>query len=207
MPSYCGFPTNFGHGDNAICGQPYDIDGIYQCPSCKLKDFTMFTQEYAELQRQFHKQRPDYGVSGSRYTDMVADISNKLGTRDILDYGCGKATLSRSLPFPIQNYDPFIPEYSTQPSPADLVVCTDVMEHVEEEHIEHVLKHINSLTKKLAFFQIATRPASKTLPDGRNAHISLFNNNKWMSYLLDEFEIEAFQAVQGGFFFLGVPRK
>lgn len=167
----------------------------------------MYSPSYKALQEQFHIQRPDYGISGSRYTDTVLNLAKSLHTRDILDYGCGKATLAKSLPFPIQSYDPFLPEYSARPNPADLVVCTDVMEHVEHEHVNSVLSDIFSLTKKVAFFQIATTPAKKDLPDGRNAHITLLERDTWLiNHLLRFFQIEAFQAVPGGFFFMGSPK-
>ena len=34
--SHCGSSTTMGHGDFAICGQPY-YDGIYQCNGCQIK--------------------------------------------------------------------------------------------------------------------------------------------------------------------------
>ena len=165
----------------------------------------MFSPEYKSLQEQFHNDRPDYGISGSRYADQVFHLAKGMQTRDVLDYGCGKCTLSQNLPFPIQNYDPFIPAYSARPVPADLVVCTDVMEHVESEHVDSVLEDINSLSKKAAFFQIATRPASKTLPDGRNAHLVIQNVGWWTRTLLAYFDPITLQTIPGGFIFLGQP--
>lgn len=165
-----------------------------------------YSPEYAELQQQFHIERPDYGISGSRYADMVHQLAKKLGTTDILDYGCGKATLSKSLPFPIHNYDPFIPEYSTFPKPADLVVCTDVMEHVEEQFVSATLEEIASLANRAVFFQIATRPASKNLPDGRNAHITIRTPAWWLNELLAYFDPIFFQDLNGGFLFGGATR-
>lgn len=167
----------------------------------------MFSPEYKALQEQFHLQRPDYGVSGTRYADQVFNITRQLQTRDILDYGCGKCTLANALPFRIQNYDPFIPEHSARPNPADLVVCTDVMEHVEPFYLDEVLKDIHSLAKKAAFFQIATREASKVLPDGRNAHLIVWPASQWIATLNVYFEPISFQALGGGFFYLGYPSK
>lgn len=166
----------------------------------------LYTPEYASLQKQFHLERPDYGVSGSRYADQILQMSNSLQTRSILDYGCGKCTLQKALPFPIQNYDPFIPEYSDRPTPADIVVCTDVMEHVEEECIYTVLADIAVLTLKAVFFQVATRPASKVLPDGRNAHISQHPSNWWLHEMLVMFDIKSFQVMNGGFVLVAAPR-
>lgn len=158
-----------------------------------------FTPEYAALQSQFHKDRPDYGVSGSNYAEQVLQMSNALQTRDVLDYGCGKCTLQKALPFPIQNYDPFIPDFAARPQPADIVVCTDVMEHVEEEFVNDVLHDIYQLSKKAIFFQIATSPAKKTLPDGRNAHITLHDLNWWLDKLLFHFSIKSIMDLGGGF--------
>jgi hypothetical protein len=165
----------------------------------------LYSPEYAALQSSFHIDRPDYGISGARYADQILEMARSLQTRSVLDYGCGKCTLQKALPFPIQNYDPFIPEHSVRPEPADLVVCTDVMEHVELHCIESVLKDIASLTKKAVFFQIATGPASKTLPDGRNAHITQMSPNGWLRNLLPLFDIKSFMLVQGGFVLVAAP--
>lgn len=154
--------------------------------------------EYAAMQRQFHINRPDYGVSGQRYADHILDLAQRMKTRSILDYGCGKATLQKSLPFPIQNYDPFVEEYSQRPQPADLVVCTDVMEHIEPEFVGFVLQDIRDLALQAVFFQIATRPASKVLPDGRNAHLIQEGGNWWLDRLLGHFTIRQFQDLGGG---------
>jgi len=165
-----------------------------------------FTPEYAALQSAFHISRPDYGVSGARYADQIRRLSDSLQTRSILDYGCGKCTLQKALPFPIQNYDPFIPEHAVRPKPADIVVCTDVMEHVEEDSVYFVLADIALLTKKAVFFQIATGPAKKVLPDGRNAHITQRSGNWWLHELLVVFEVKSFQLIDDGFIMIGSPR-
>lgn len=162
-----------------------------------------FSPEYAALQKQFHVERPDYGVSGHRYADYVASLAKSLKTTDVLDYGCGKCTLAKALPFPIQNYDPFIPEHNRVPSPADLVVCTDVMEHIEEVFVNSVIREIADLAKQAVFFQIATGPASKTLPDGRNAHITQHPGSWWMQRLCSHFEPVCFEYGGPGFIFVG----
>lgn len=165
-----------------------------------------YTREYKALQEQFHQQRPDYGCSGHKYADPILKLARSMKTESILDYGAGKCTLAKSIPFPITNYDPFVPALSTEPAPHDVVVCTDVMEHVEEECVRDVLLHIRNLTNKVVFFQIATRPAQKTLPDGRNAHITLHSAAWWMLELCHFFEPLQVDAQSGGFIFIGVNR-
>lgn len=167
----------------------------------------MFSPEYKALQEQFHRDRPDYGISGMRYSSMVEQICQQMQTRDVLDYGAGKCTLAKNLPFPITSYDPFIPELSERPQPHDLVVCTDVMEHVERDYLDSVFEDICSLSMKAVFFQIATRPASKTLPDGRNAHLVIEPASWWLrEWLLPRFEPISFNVQPGGFIFFGATQ-
>lgn len=166
----------------------------------------LFTPEYAALQAQFHKDRPDYGISGSHYSEQILKMSQLLQTRSILDYGCGKCTLQKALPFPIQNFDPFMPEHMKRPLPADIVVCTDVMEHVEEPFVEQVIYDIARLANKAVFFQIATSPAKKTLPDGRNAHITLHDLNWWLAKLMNHLNIKSIMELGGGFVAVCSPK-
>lgn len=165
-----------------------------------------YSLQYGEMQKQFHLDRPDYGISGHKYASHIEQLAAKLGTRDILDYGCGKATLQKSLPYPIQNYDPFVEEYSAWPRPAELVVCTDVMEHIEPEHVAGVLTDIRNFTNKVAFFQIATRAASKFLPDGRNAHLIQRPINWWLLELMSHFDVHHLEDLGGGFIVVGTPQ-
>ncbi len=123
---------------------------------------------------------------------MVMSIAKKLGTNDILDYGCGKSMLARNLPFDIQEYDPAIKEFAKEPVPADIVVCTDVLEHIEPALLENVLAHLKSLVKKAGFFTVATRPAKKILADGRNAHLIVQDIDFWVYKFKQYFEVKKF---------------
>jgi hypothetical protein len=165
----------------------------------------LITPEYAALQTFFHKKRPDYGTSGSRHVEPILNFAQQLNTRDILDYGCGKAMLQKGLPFPIQNYDPCNLEYARRPIPATLVVCTDVLEHIEIDCLKDVLDDIRSLTKQMLFVNVACRPAKKFLPDGRNAHLIQENPNWWLTWLLPRFHLHSFQAGKGEFTAILLP--
>lgn len=131
----------------------------------------LITDEYRELNEKLHASNEAYGVSGQKWAGTITDLAVAAGTQDILDYGCGKSTLAKNLPFKIQQYDPAIEKYAKLPEPADIVVCTDVLEHIEPELLGEVLDHLASLVKRVGFFTAATRPAVKTLEDGRNAHL------------------------------------
>jgi len=165
----------------------------------------MITDDYRKLNEEMHK-KPSYGISGQKYANQVHAIALSMQTQDILDYGCGKSTLAQNLPYKIKQYDPAIPKYSALPEPADVVVCTDVLEHVEPEMIDDVLEHIRSLTKRRGMFVIATRPANKTLPDGRNPHLIIENGKWWLNKLWDLFFVKGFQDFGEEFLVIVEPK-
>lgn len=122
---------------------------------------------------------PGWGTSAQEHVEDVASLISQFDADTVLDYGCGKGVLSQVLD--VTNYDPAT--YPELPEPHDLVVCIDVMEHVEGDSVEAVLAHIRSLTKKAAFFVISCQPAIKTLADGRNAHITICPPRWWRDKL------------------------
>lgn len=138
---------------------------------------TLITPEYLELQREMHARPRGYGGGGWKHAVELARLAGSLQARSILDYGCGEGTLKKAFegsPINVYEYDPAIPGKATRPNtPADIVVCTDVMEHVEPQFIDAVLADLRALTRKLAYICIATRPANKFLADGRNAHLTV----------------------------------
>ena len=160
---------------------------------------SLITSEYKALQTKFHIDTPNYGVSSSRHVEPILALSKTLNVRDILDYGCGKCQLQKGLPFPIQNYDPCMPEYERRPNPAKLVVCTDVLEHIEPDCLKAVMDDLRSLTLEYLFVEVSTRLASKTLPDGRNAHLIVENPNWWLTWLLPRFNLHSFQVQKNSF--------
>lgn len=153
----------------------------------------MISAAYKQMNEEMHATKPVFGISGVKYATQVQALAMSLQTQDILDYGCGKSTLANNLPYKIKQYDPAVPKYSEKPEPADLVVCTDVMEHIEPEYLGEVLLHLKSLVKRRGFFIIATREAQKHLPDGRNAHLTVENARWWLNVLWDHFNIIGYQ--------------
>lgn len=135
---------------------------------------TYISPEYLAEQKWLHAQPKGYGGKGEKWAAKVKEIAGALGARTVLDYGCGRGTLKRALAletFQTFEYDPAISGKDKRPDPADLVVCTDVLEHIEPSRIDAVLDHLQCLTRLGLFAVVATGPAVKTLSDGRNAHI------------------------------------
>lgn len=125
--------------------------------------------------------REKWGADGAKHADAVRAMIEEVQPATILDYGCGRGELANALaPIRVSGYDPGIPGREGMPKPCDLVVCTDVLEHVEEDMLDNVLGHLNALTGKALYLVIATRPANAVLPDGRNAHLLVKSPDWWL---------------------------
>jgi hypothetical protein len=150
------------------------------------------TPEYRAVLAAMHS-REKWGGKGHRHLDAVLELitrANQLkgGLREkvtVLDYGCGRGSLANALkPHRCQQYDPGVPGRDVLPKPSDVVVCTDVLEHIEPEKLDAVLDHILRLTGYFAHLVISTRPANAVLPDGRNAHLIVETPDWWLEKIL-----------------------
>lgn len=158
----------------------------------------LITESYREQNAELHRLRPDYGVNGHKHAPQIRELAMAIGAQSILDYGCGKGTLADALEnMKVINYDPAFEQWATTPEPSDLVVCGDVMEHIEPECLDAVLDDLARVTKKCLFANIATRPAVKTLPDGRNAHLIQKDYVWWVNKMASRFTIGSFHNMGG----------
>lgn len=148
----------------------------------------LITPTYAALNADLHISNPGYGASSGKWYSDVVRVIQETGAKSVLDYGCGKGHLFKMLQnhlsgISAMGYDPAIQKFSTLPEPADLVVCTDVLEHVEPEHLDAVLQHLRGLSKKAFCCYVATRVGNKKLGDGRNAHLIVQEDAWWENKL------------------------
>lgn len=141
--------------------------------------------------------------------DLVHQIAEKCLVTDILDYGCGKGELTKALGrrYHITGFDPAILEASTPPAPCEFVFCGDVLEHIEPECLDAVLDDLQRVTAKHGLFIISTRPAKKTLPDGRNAHLIIQPLEWWIPRLAQRFFLKTFQNFGNEAFMILVKKK
>jgi len=149
----------------------------------------LISAEYRDMNAALHRSRLDYGVGGGRHAPAILALAESLKTTSILDYGCGKGYLARALPFPIWEYDPAIPGKDESPRPADLVVCLDVLEHIEPDKVRFVLDDLRRVCRRVGYFIIHTGPSGKTLADGRNAHLIQKPKDWWVAKLKPHFMI------------------
>ena len=166
----------------------------------------LISQEYLKQQHELHK-NGDYGTSSGKWAKMICELANANAVTSMLDYGCGHGFLKKSLQGAnISEYDPCIKGKDSPPTPSELVVCTDVLEHIEPDCLDNVLDHLQSLTMRCGFFVIATRPAKKILADGRNAHLIQQSHEWWLPKIFLRWKLRAFRDF-GGCFMLIVEKK
>ena len=148
----------------------------------------MISNEYKALLEQ-KQEDGNWGVRGDSRLGLISDYLAGFKAKTVLDYGCGNGALVAALSASYEaiGYDPGRPMFREVPKkPVDVVVCIDVLEHIEPEYLYDVLDHICSLAKKGIYLLIDTKKAGAILPDGRNAHL-IIEGLEWWSARLEPF--------------------
>jgi hypothetical protein len=149
----------------------------------------LISEKYCGLQRILHAQPRGYGGRGDKWADVVVALIADYQASSVLDYGCGQGSLKRAVlaePRPglrFDEYDPAIPGKDRLPDFADLVVTTDVLEHIEPDRLDAVLAHLRSVARKAIFAVISLKDSNKILADGRNAHLIIRPATWWQKRL------------------------
>lgn len=164
----------------------------------------LISDEYRNLNKKLHNDRPDYGCSGygmygHPHAEDVIAFCDFYKTKDVLDYGCGKKILQHTLGYKIKNYDPAIPGCDGVAEPADIVYCGDVLEHIEPECLDAVLDDLVRVVRVCGLFYVATVPSQKNLADGRNAHLIVQPLSWWLPKFEARFKVLDQKEVKNGF--------
>lgn len=168
----------------------------------------LISDNLREMNAQLHRENPHFGNGGHKYAETVQAIVKGFGDANptVLDYGCGKGTLQEALPFAIFQYDPAIRGKDELPRSADLVVCTDVLEHVEPDKLPFVLDDLKRCVRQIGFFVIHLGPAMKSYPDGRNAHLIQEPLEWWEMKLTQFFDLRKIVAGQTEMRVIAIPK-
>lgn len=156
----------------------------------------MISDTYRNMLRTEHAANADWGTGGKQWVQRwVESAAARIGARTLIDYGCGKGRLLMSLAATglferVRGYDPGIPGHDHEPQCSDMLVSTDVLEHVEPDHVSAVLAHCARLAP-WGLHLIATGPARLILADGRNAHLVQKPGHWWQHRLRDPYTTAA----------------
>jgi len=151
----------------------------------------MITTEYQEELLRL-RETHSWGTTGGKYAG--ATVFNLLQEHPeietILDYGCGGGSLQKWVEDNgIKDkkwtlYDPGVEELKSPPEGKfDLVITTDVLEHVEEIMLNRVLDNLRSLSGKFLYNEIACYYSGHKFPDGpyigQDLHINMKAPDVW----------------------------
>ena len=176
------------------------------------QDYKELVTQYQILHTKGLKDRPGNaffnGISLAVHIEKLTKLMLLEGVKSLLDYGCGKALLydnmkykempiddnGQVLPKPLSKlwqldyfslYDPAYEKYSKLPKGKyDAVICTDVIEHIDEKDVDWILNEIFSYARKFVFLTIACYKALKEFEDGRNLHVNIKQPSYWKEKLL-----------------------
>lgn len=168
----------------------------------------LISDSYQELNKQLHLSNAAYGTTAPKYVQHVQNLIDVTGAKNVLDYGSGKGLLGQALShLMIQEYDPGIEGKGEPPAPATVVVCIDVLEHIEPECLDDVLDDLKRVTQGACFITVSTRPAVKFLADGRNAHLIVEEIDWWLPQLIKRFSPRLIQVLEGEYIFMGERKE
>lgn len=165
----------------------------------------LISEPYRALCAELHKNE---AVWGAFLCNWVLESLKILGAISVLDYGCGKGALKQSYNLAqVRNYDPAIPGLENNNTPADVVVCRVTLEHIEPECLDAVLDDIKRCAVRYVVIKITTVPSDIFLPDGRNTHLILEDQNWWLERLLPRWTLLYAEQMERGLRFIGKTKK
>lgn len=140
-----------------------------------------------------HESHKGYGTTGENQLLLFGVFINLLRPKSVLDYGSGKSKLVEKISYVVKpktyRYDPAIPELSVLPvDNVDLVLCTDVLEHIPEEFVDEFIDDLYRLSEN-ALLSISTRMSGNSLPDGRPCHLTVRPCSWWIKKLKTHYHI------------------
>lgn len=143
--------------------------------------------DYIKQYELLYKIKKNYGKTSIKLYDMLKKIINDLNISSVLDYGCGKSKLldliKKNSKIKIFKYDPAIKKYSTlTKNKTDLVICTDVLQHVPLYDLDRVLKEIKSKGIYILFYIKCTNHKTK-LSNGTYANCTVYDKKWWLEKL------------------------
>lgn len=140
--------------------------------------------------------RVDNTFEGYSILNLAHDIGNAVNhfqCQTILDYGSGKGRQYSVLKIHEKYfngiipdlYDPAVDGIDILPNKIyDMVLSTDVLEHVHPSFVDSTLDEIFDRASKVVYLGICTRKATKLMPNKENCHLTVRNFDWWLEKVL-----------------------
>lgn len=130
------------------------------------------SKNYQETLKEMHSQKKRWGTR-NEIPEKVRFCIEHFKINSILDFGCAEGTVIKSIKEEYPNLETYgyDPAFNTfLPEKVDMIMSTDVLEHIEPEELDNTIEDLRSRST-IQYHLIACHKAKKELPDGRNAHL------------------------------------
>lgn len=154
------------------------------------------------------------GFSILAHKDDIKKLVGKFKAERILDYGCGRGDQYRA-PHRLHRYwglqwwhvtlyDPAFKEHSERPhGKHDLVICSDVLEHVPENDVADTIGELFFFAGKAVWASVCCRPAKKNFPGTDiNLHVTIHPLGWWEQKFI---EVRSSMGLETPFFLKETP--
>lgn len=150
------------------------------------------SDSYKEALQKKHSTDPKWGASRRQWgaPDYIREIQRRGYVQTLLDFGAGKQQMRKLLKKECPHieyfaYDPGIPGIDTLPDRMfDMVISTDVMEHIEPNLIEETIRQIWDRTNYVMIQNIACSKAGSDFLygpyKGQNVHLIIEDTDWWV---------------------------
>lgn len=131
------------------------------------------------------------GTSILNHVKSIKQLATAVGAQTMLDFGCGRGDAYRSphklhheigLPrSAVTLYDPAFRPSATLPTGTyDLVVCSDVLEHIPEAEVDAFIERLFGYARKGVWASVCCRKAKKFFPGtDTNMHVTVQPYEWW----------------------------
>lgn len=135
------------------------------------------------------------GLNILQHAKQIAGLADVFTVKTVLDYGSGAGDQWRS-PHKLADligvrktdvtlYDPSFQHHIVPDRKFDMVLCSDVLEHVPGDVVDEFIDSLFAHASKVVWASVCCRPAKKSFPDGTNLHVSLHALQWWYDTFAD----------------------
>lgn len=130
------------------------------------------------------------GLSILNHAKEIGQLIKEVDAKTVLDFGCGRGDAYRS-PHKVHHqwglprasvylYDPAFHHAPMPTGKFDLVVCSDVLEHIPPEEVDGFIARLFGFAKKAVWASVCCRPAKKVFPGtDTNLHVCIRPYQWW----------------------------
>lgn len=133
-----------------------------------IRPIRTYSDPWLARHQQTHARHAQFGTHRHPYLlDTIRRLASGIGQAgddrpSLLDYGCGKGVFLRDLAATglfrfVRGFDPAIGAFKARPGQVyDMVICLDVLDQVEPDYVEPLIRDVVQFAGHVALFDVIT---------------------------------------------------